>query len=304
MELFSHFIFHTAPSLYDGRPPERDKLQFMMPAALSSPYLMYEMLAFSALHLSHTEPSQAVYHREEATALQTQALSLFNDSGAEVTTETCASMLMFSSFLGLHTLAEAVTASRTDGAGLLDRFVMYLNLHRGVRVVTDQSWKLLKQSSVSSVLNSAERVLSATPSQRSREQATVITNRLNRLLDDADMGTDSEQACRDAVSRLQVVLHVELSSERTPGGESPGGEQPMIWVWPVTLSGLFTKLLMERRPEALIILCHYAVLLHQRRGMWLVGDAGQMLVEELTRFLGTYWKEYLEWPNQVLEESL
>lgn len=300
MELFSHFIFNTAPSLDEYNPPDRAQMQVMMPAALSVPYVMYQILALSALHLSHTNPSKADYHREEATALQTEALSLFKDSGAEVTAETCAPMLIFSSFLGLHTLAEAVAASRTDGIGFLDRFVMYLDLHRGVRVVTGQAWKLLSQSSVSSVLNSAERTLSAAPSQQAQEQATIVTDRLNRLLDDADMGTNPEQACRDAVSWLRTVYQFELQPGQRPREERPTS---VIWAWPVTLSGVFTKLLMERRPEALIILCHYAVLLHQRRQMWIVGDAGRVLIEEMTRFLGTYWKEYLDWPNQMLEES-
>jgi len=301
MELFSHFIFNTAPSFDDGVPAKLEQLQAMMPATFSIPYVMYEILALSALHLSHTNPTQAAYHREEATALQTQALSLFKDSGAEVTAETCAPMLIFSSFLGLHTLAEAVTASRNDGIGFLDKFVTYLNLHRGVRVVTGQAYKLLAQSSISSLLDRAENALNTTPSQASQEQATIVSERLNSLLDDADMGTNSEQACRDAVSRLQLIHQSELQSHHMPREEQPAG---LIWAWPVMLSGLFTQLLMERRPEALIILCHYAVLLHRRRRLWFVGDAGRLLIEEMTRFLGTYWKEYLEWPNQMLQESL
>lgn len=301
MELYSHFIFNTAPSLDQYSPPDRAQMQVMMPAVLAVPYVMYQILALSALHMSHTNPSKADFHREEATALQIQALSLFNESGSEVTAETCAPMLIFSSFLGLHTLAEAVTASRTDGIGFLDRFVTYLELHRGVRVVTGQAWKLLTQSSVSSVISSAERVMSAAPSQQSQEQATVVADRLNRLLDSADMSTNSEQACRDAVSRLKLVYQYELLPRQIPAGEP---STSVIWAWPVMLSGVFTKLLMERRPEGLIILCYYAVLLHQRRQIWIVGDAGRVLIEELTRSLGTYWREYLEWPNQMLEDSL
>ncbi|KAJ0122273.1 hypothetical protein J7T55_002785 [Diaporthe amygdali] len=300
MQLFSHFIFSTAPSLDDGPSPDREQLQVMMPAALSVPYLVYEMLAFSALHLSHTDASQADYYREEATALQTQALSLFNNSRPEITADTCAPMLMFSGFLGIYTLAEAVTASRADGNVFLDKFVTYLNLHRGVRVVTERAWNLLGQSNLSPVLNRAERTLNAVPSRQSQEQATTISDRLQNMLDNADMGTQSNAACRDAVSRLKLVYQSELSRAEMSGEAQ---STSVIWAWPILLSGVFTKLLMERRPEALIILCHYAVLLHWRRRIWLVGDAGRLLIEEMTRFLGTYWKEYLEWPNQMLEES-
>lgn len=300
MELYSNFIFNTAPSLDEDNPPDRAQLQIMMPAMLSVPYVMYQILALSALHMSHTNPSKADYHREEATTLQIQALALFNESGSEVTAENCAPMLVFSSFLGLHTLAEAVMASRTDGIGLLDRFVTYLDLHRGVRVVTGQAWKFLTQSSISSVIHSAERAMTAAPSQQSQEQAAIVADRLNRLLDDADMGANSEEACRDAVSWLKLVYQCELLPRQMPR-EEPATS--VIWAWPVMLSAVFTRLLMERRPEALIILCYYAVLLHQRRQVWIVGDGGRVLIEEMTRFLGTYWKDYLEWPNEMLEDS-
>lgn len=300
MELFSHFIFQTAPSFYDGAVPDLDQLPAMMPAMLSFEYVMYEILALAALHLSHTEPGQAAYHREEATALQTRALSLFNDAGTEATAETCLPMLVFSSFLGLHTLAEAVTASKNDGIGFLDKFVTYLNLHRGVRLVTGQAWELLSRSRISPMLKRAEHALERAQSQPEQGQATLIAERLKSLLDDANMEPSSKQACRDAVSQLQLVYQYELHSGQLPREEQAPG---LIWAWPTMLPGTFTRLLMERRPEALIVLCYYAVLLHRRRRMWLVGDAGQRLIEEMSRFLGTYWREYLEWPNQMLEEE-
>lgn len=302
MELLSHFVLETVPSIHEGVTPDREKLQAMMSAILSAPYVMYEVLALSALHLSHTTASpQAAYHREEATALQTQALAAFNDSGAEVTAETCVPMLMFSSFLGLHTLEDAVTASKTDVPGFLDRFVVYLNIHRGVRLVTEQAWGLLAQSSISSHLGRAERILNTALSHQFQGQASTVSERLNSLLDNADMGSSSEKACRDAVSWLHLLYQSEHLSEQIPQQEQT---MDVIFAWPVMLSGHFTKLLMERRPEALVILCYYAVLLHKRRRMWLVRDAGRLLIEEMTRFLGTYWKEYLEWPNQILEETL
>jgi hypothetical protein len=295
MELFSQFILETGPSLEEGGGVDRESFRAMMPAALSAPYVMYQMLALSALHLSHIRTAQARHYREEATVLQTEALSLFNDSLAEITAENCASMLIFSSFLGLHALTEAVTASKMDAGGFLDRFVTYLTLHRGVRTFTRESWRLLSQSNISSILNRAERTLHAA-SLQSQEQAIFVADRLHGLLNDADMGLGSEQTCREAVERLQLVYQSETLIGETPLVKAPG----LIWTWPILLPGNFTRLLMERRPEALIILCHYAVLLHRRRRIWLVGNAGQMLIVEITQFLGTYWKDWLDWPNQML----
>jgi hypothetical protein len=59
-------------------------------------------------------------------------------------------------------------------------------------------------------------------------------------------------------------------------------------------------LLSRRKPEALIILAHYAVLLHRRRRVWLVGNVGWILIQEISKFLGTFWKTWLDWPNEVI----
>ena len=299
MELFSQFIFETGPSAFVGEGIDHESFRTIMPAALSAPYVMYQMLALSALHLSQTRTAQASHYCEEATFLQTKALSLFNDSWAEITTESCVPMLLFSSILSLHTLGEAVAASKTDAGGFLDKFVTYLNLHRGVRAVISQSWQLLLQSDISSILNRTEGAFHAT-SLPSQQQGTFVADRLHSLLHVADMGPESEQACREAVESLQLVYQSQSSIGQTPPEKAHGS----VWTWPILLSGVFTNLLLKRKPEALIILCHYAVLLHQKRHIWLVRNAGQILISEITRFLGTYWLEWLDWPNQVLQDPL
>jgi len=301
MELFSHFILDTGPSLDEGRTLTHENIRIMLSAAFSAPYLMYQILAFSALHLSCTTPAQAEYHREEATTLQTQALLLLNDTLVETTSDNCVPTLIFTSLLGLHALAEAASVRGTDGTdGVLDRFVTYLNLHRGVRAVTQRSWKVLSQSNLQSMLRCAERSLDPTMSQL-QECETMVADHLNSLLNDADISADSEKACRDAVSSLQLIFQSESSA-----GDAPRDEQKpvgLVWAWPILTSGIFSDLLMKRRPEALIILCHYAVLLHRRRHIWLVGSMGRMLIETITGFLGTYWRHWLDWPIQMLEES-
>jgi len=158
---------------------------------------------------------------------------------------------------------------------------------------------LLMHSNTSYPLHHAERALDAT-SLQSNEQATFVAGRLHALVNDADMDPESERACREAVESLQLVYR----STSSIGEKSPESDPGVVWAWPSLVSGVFTKLLEKRNPEALIILCHYAVLLHGRRHIWLVRNAGQLLISEITRFLGTYWSDWLDWPNQVLPQLL
>lgn len=80
---------------------------------------------------------------------------------------------MFASFLGIHSLAEAVMTSKLDADGFLDRFVAYLNLHRGVQTVTSQAWALLLQSNISPVLQQATDNLNLAASQGSNRRRSL-----------------------------------------------------------------------------------------------------------------------------------
>ena len=299
MELLNNFIFHTVSSFDDSISTPHETVAVVMSTALSAPYLMYQVLALSALHLSQTRTTNAVPYREEAMNLQTQALSLFNDYVAPVTAENRVPMFMFASFLGLHALGEATAASELDADGFLDSFVTYLNLHRGVRAIIGSSWESLRSSQISPILTHAMHSVNTAP-LHGQERGHQVAGHLHRLLEGADMSTEAMTACQSAVDNLRLSFQSEPSPGEAP--DEAGSNRQLVWAWPVLLPAIFPELLMRRQPEALIILCHYAILLHRRRHIWLVGRAGHMLIVAITKSLGTYWRSWLDLPNQILEE--
>ena len=301
MELLSNFMLETVPSLEIRNHLDVGNMRTIMPSILSAPYLLYQTLALSALHLSHTKPEKAESYHADATSLQIEALASFDRCLGNIDSSNCESMLIFASFLGIHSLAETVMTVENDSDSFLDRFVTYLNLHRGVQTVTSQSWALLLQSRISPILQQASFELDLAASHSS-DRAVSVTNQLNRLLDDADMSMENDIACRDAVSRLHLTYQADYLEDSC--SEEVRHSSGLIWTWPVLISGTYTELLQRRQPEALIILCHYAVLLHNRRSMWPVGSAGRMLIESITKSLGSYWRHWLEWPNVVIGYSI
>ncbi|CAI6338142.1 unnamed protein product [Periconia digitata] len=293
MQLFSHFIFETLPSLAETGSVDHNQTRTMMPMMLSQLYTLYQLLALSAMHMSYTHMEEASRHLEEARTLQTQALCAFNDAHMEVTVENCVPMLSFSTFIGLHALAEVAGNADAGAGGVLDGFVTYMNLHRGVRAIISQSWTFLNQTSVASIIECAENAINHA-SFSHRETAVAVAHRLHTLLDQADMSERSRQVCRVAASQLNIVYQTDSDSAAPGSG--------LIWVWPINLSSEFTDLLSMRKPEALIILAHYAVLLHRRRRVWLVGNVGGILIQEISKFLGTFWKTWLDWPNEIIAQ--
>lgn len=78
-----------------------------------------------------------------------------------------------------------------------------------------------------------------------------------------------------------------------------GGES--ITTWPLIIPVEFTDLLAQRRPEALVILAHWAVLLIHHRELWFVGNAARFIIESVKKHLGQYWEPWLEWPRSQLK---
>lgn len=291
MELLSHFILET--SLILG-PAHSSATRMSLAITLSTPYLINQVLALSALHLRYLYPAKAQEYASEAAMFQANSLSSFNSLNISVNKENCVPMLLFSALVGIYTLAEAVIASDgNDHSNFLDKYIKYLDVHRGVNAVIDPFWDYLRQTELAPFLNTAAHL---ERSNNSHNEILAVCARLEKLLDNADMRESSLVACRAAVQHLKWALGL-LSY--TQGLDQPATADT-IYSWPILLSADFTALLAKRRPEALIILAHYAVVLHERRDVWVVGNAGSWLIKAITVHLGTYWKEWLEWPNNAL----
>ncbi|KAI5776327.1 hypothetical protein EDC01DRAFT_636819 [Geopyxis carbonaria] len=288
MELLNHFLLETCHSLQNGFHNPAS-LKFIMASALGAPYLMNEILAIAALHLARLHPAQKPLYRGEAAVLQTQAINCFNAAvQADAGPAQCVPMFLFSSLLGIHVLADAVGGPDNSNDSFLDKFIVYLNVHRGVRTITNRSWEYLRQSDLEPLIRPAVETMDLAQAHVPDAAAVPECTELWRLLEAAG---EIKETCHDAVQNLQQVFDSEHHKKSAQG---------VVFAWPVLVSEGFTDLLLKRRPEALIILAHYAVLLHARRDVWVVGEAGRMLIESITAHLGTYWKHWLAWPNSVL----
>ncbi|KAK8005505.1 Upc2 protein [Apiospora arundinis] len=264
--------------------------------AVSAPYLMHELLAFSALHLSTQQVDDAARadYLQQATALQTRALALFNAVEHDVREENCMALFAFSSLLGMHTLFDAV-ASCKDLGDILDKTIHYLKVHRGVYAITSRSWQILRQSEIRCIVDAIE-----TGAKLYEQQPDDTDNECNRLSSllrahSDKLGPGPYRACQEAVE----ALHWTFGVRRTV--HAPYSTHVTL-AWPVRVTADFAELLQQRQPIALVILAHWAVLLHVDREFWIFGDAGQRLIRALLTYLGSYWDKWLDLPRSVFHE--
>ncbi|KAL9090007.1 MAG: hypothetical protein Q9165_005536 [Trypethelium subeluteriae] len=255
--------------------------------AITTPYLMHESLALGALHLSHLRPDQRQYYRDEATRLQTYALSLFKCTGSDLTAETTVPIFLFSSILGVHVLADVATTPGVDTECFLDRFIFSMQIRRGIRAVTGRSWELLLESDLQPVLQAYELSI----------QGLSIGSEcdgLRELFRSTSIDASVLDPCQNAIDRLQHAFDGSRS------GAERNVKTGAVLVWPAYISEEYVDLLLARRPEALAILAHYGILLHSKRGQWFTCDLGERLIRSVAAKLGSAWDHWLAYPKSVI----
>ncbi|KAJ5106233.1 hypothetical protein N7456_002908 [Penicillium angulare] len=257
---------------------------------LSAPYLMNMALALSALHLSITRPDQRQLYRHRASHMQMHALSIFNAMKPVSNPDSCIPLFLFSSLLGVHMLCDSLAFHSDAFEEFLASYTQSIRLHQGVRTVINGSWEFLRQTELAPFLNVADSI-NMENFGISDEFQTLLG-----LLQSANLEESVSKTYHDSIMSLQGVTTAALSH--------PTSNVHIIHAWPVIVGADYVDLLSSHQPEALVILAHYAVLLHLRRDNWMFGDGGKYLIESISQFLGPAWENWLSWPVKNLQDGV
>jgi hypothetical protein len=271
------------------------RLTLAFKIALDSPYLLYQLLALSARHLAFLHPESSVSYLHQADTLQTRAVSLFNTAWTGVDQSNCIPMLFFSTTLGHHLLAD--TLANRDPGGLdafLTHYIKCLEMHRGTYAIASTAWPLLLKSEFEPILSVSSEFTSRNPKGKNCQ-------RVSELVESADgLAKEDKEACRTVIRYLQIGLDAILTEEE----KEKGNRYHMIFTWTMLVPPKFTGLLAAKRPEALVLMGYYALLLHYGREMWQVRDAGAYMLGIIARYLGPEWDHWLEHPREVIGKDV
>jgi len=292
LELLHHYAQELRAVVTQWAYPDVDRiLAVVYQEAFHTPYLMDEMLALSSAHKSTVSGEHAASYRTEATRLQTRALSRFTQSQVTDTDSNAVKCFAFSSLLCQHVLYD-IFSSASDVPTILDRVIQCIALNHGIRAICHKSW-----NSVHLLIHDKDFVSNVAILQGVQPETPTRGECVDLLirLEHSEASQSTVEICNDAVKILQYLFDSMHSSQA----------KRVIYIqeWPIRVSKRYISLLRERRPEALVVLAYYAVLLHYARDYWAVGDSGRALIHAISRHLGPFWEEWLAWPNQVLEQT-
>ncbi|ESZ89894.1 hypothetical protein SBOR_9719 [Sclerotinia borealis F-4128] len=286
LELFQHFQDNQGFIWGDNLTTQSSRTN-VLKYAFVTPFLMYELLAYSALHISIIRPDQFQFYHDESRMLQQQSLKLFNDSVQEVNDENLIPSFLYSGILGHHTFVDTFSVADSDLNQFIDKLVQAIKLMRGVRVCFTGWWEVLEKSEIRGLMQHGDGHVEHTD-----EYVKHFLELQAKLPGIPGIDHVELEALQEAVRQLKWV-HVSSLFNLGNGNLGP----TMVTSWPITLSLEYSELLLKRRPGALVVLAYFSVLLNLSRKHWAVGSAGKFLLDVVGTCLGKDWDTWLEWPR-------
>ncbi|KAI9745400.1 MAG: hypothetical protein M1818_000934 [Claussenomyces sp. TS43310] len=250
---------------------------------------MYEVLALSAFHLSIRHPSKSNLYLTESTTLQAQALSFFNSFTPTVDQNNLIPAFIFSGALGLHFFCDTFSSPSPDLNTFLDRLVQSIRLLRGVSAMIGDSWEVIKNSDIKCLLQADEGPIVNRDDAVTHAFEDLRTN----FSQSYTLSAFEAKVYCEAITGLIRVYNSQPSDSTSDGPPNIS----VVTAWPITISAEYTELLHERKPEALVVMAYFSILLHGRRAFWAVGDAGRFLLTAIEEYLGEEWVEWLAVPK-------
>jgi hypothetical protein len=279
---------------FESESPDNLPTTIYIEYAVTTPYLMYQILAISALHLSTKSANSQDHYRGYATGLQCRALSLFKESNhnLEVLPANSSPMFLFSSSVSVHLLCDTLYYQRNSLENFVSGFAGCMGVCRGVLAIVSQCVDMLGQTELGPRLQKGRMYRELMKGSGSE------CNGLLNMVDTIVVTPKLRKVYREAVTSLQQAFDRQRG---TPGKRV--GINVLI-SWPIHVSPEYVEMLQQWQGEALTILAHYAVLLHRGRDMWVVGDGGRFLIESICERLDQNWQEWLKFPKAALGENL
>lgn len=244
-------------------------------------------MGLSALHLSRDESEYRSSYKSAAAVLQSQALQSFESSKVlqDVNASNVLDLLLFQHLIALHVFCDIFATTGNDFDEFMEKLAGCIQLLRGLNLVTEPWFHVLSETELGAVM------LTAHLHQKSPHESRHECDPLLTMMDQADLSARSIEVCRSSIASLQTYFDAENGLE-----DEAIDSTNMLFSWLITASQEYTSLLKQRRPEALVILAYYAVLLFRRRRNWAVASAGHILLQYIRTHLGSTWEAHLQWP--------
>ncbi|WQF90187.1 Putative zn(2)Cys(6) fungal-type DNA-binding domain, fungal transcription factor [Colletotrichum destructivum] len=312
VELMVHWTT-DAYRTFSYSPQTTERLRTLVPQlALSSEFLMHELLAFSALHLGHVHLGRRQVYLHQAAWHQDQAVAGLREALLNTLTPKNCKAVYASSIL-VVICAFASLPSGQDGNSIPQAFDRLLNIFP---LITGLG-AILSASNADSSLPTLRGLFAGsdknTPGlHHHHHDLYELVDRLTRLrgqlanIEQVRETTHQRQETRhSSATLLESFKDCGPEASRMSGILVPA-EILAVFLWALRAPRAFPDLVRKNHCLALVILAHYSVLLfYASKSFWFLrgwADVVMTTVEE--RLKGSVWSTLLEWPASVIRREV
>lgn len=179
---------------------------------------------------------------------------------------------------------ECDTLFSDENTGLVE----WISVLRGTRAVIESSSQtLLHDGPLGPLFTIGQRRVQA---QASSSAHTDYLCELQRLVNEATTNSDEIDTYNQSINSLRLTFNVVFNKQPDTY------EDTDVFVWLYKLSDHFLELLSQKKPEALVILAHFSVLLKQLDDRWWINGWSTRLISQIYRALGEEYRLWIVWP--------
>ena len=292
LELLHHFTTETCYTLSD-RPESHELWRITVPqVAFQHDFLMRGILAISSLHLSCLRAEKQTHWGHLAAKQQDAALSSFRKIMTNMDESNCDAFLALASLIVVYGFE---SPKSSDSLGMFNYKGQdsdeWLPLIRGVNSIIMSVWPWIKNGRLSGLLHDHVQEPPRT------ELPSVLSEQLTHLesmCEDASGGPEVTNAYKAALESLRASF---IRMNNRPAYEC---EVSIAFLWPVMIPQEYITMLNEKRPEALVILAYYCVILHHLDDYWWMRGWAMHIISNIHRELEDRWLYFLQWPSTVI----
>ncbi|EAL87908.1 conserved hypothetical protein [Aspergillus fumigatus Af293] len=251
--------------------------------AMRHPALMHGILALSALHLaSSTGGSMYERYIKTAEAHKDLALSGFRKRFTNIDHSNCDAAFALCSLTTISSLAFPLIAGQGQTNTALDDICVAFQVARNSMNVLVQIADQVKSGELKPLLEEDEGGPKMPDTSRLAIMSLSMTN--SQLV---NRNPKHEREMFEATIR-QLGQSLEKLAQ--------GREASIVaFQWMHHIPPRFMDLVHERHPFALVILAHYAVVLHFMRSRWWMGDWGARIIQQVGQLLDSQWRQSISW---------
>ncbi|PYI20896.1 Zn(II)2Cys6 transcription factor [Aspergillus violaceofuscus CBS 115571] len=256
--------------------------------AMRHPFLMHGILALSALHLASATSSNTGASKEDylrtAKSHQQQAVAGLAKVADHLDRSNCNAAFALSSIMVVFAFAfqgNPIPTVNTQ-SNALDALMDIFQFTRGSIDVQGEIIEWVADGEFSALLEYDN----SQPKMPDTSRLAIMSlSRRNTNL--AIKDPTHEKDVYDA-----TINHLGFSLDKL----ARGGETMIIaFQWIFRIPSRYVELVRERKPFALAILAHYAVIIHSLRGHWWIGEWGTRLIRDIGQHLDAGWRESISW---------